>query len=67
MNTAQSRQPRNHNNDNDVSVVSDSAAATDGLIDVNEFYKDDPSLSHNALIIIVISICCFVAVSLSYL
>ena len=59
---------RNHNNDNDAVIDQQQAAfigqqsTIDGLIDVNEFYKDDPSLSENALMIMVISICCFIAI-----
>ena len=66
MSPTESAQLRNHNNENDVSI-SVQEAAIDGLIDVNEYYKDDPSLSENALMIIVISICCFIAIVIIFI
>ena len=72
MSTTESAQLRNHNNYNDVSMSVPEAAngqrpAIDGLIDVNEYYKDDPSLSENALMIIVISVCCFIAIVIIFI
>ena len=73
MSTTQSPQPRNHNNDNDVvmnqqqEVAYGQYSTIDGLIDVNEIYKDDPFLSENALMVIVISVCCFIAIVIIFI
>ena len=54
----QSTQPRNHNVNNVMAPAS---------VDVNQFYKDDPSLSENALMIIVISVCRFIAIVIIFI
>ena len=72
MSPTELAQLRNHNNENDVLMSVPEAAngqrpTIDGLIDVNEYYKDDPSLSEDALTIIVISVCCFIAIVIIFI
>ena len=57
MSTTQWPQPRDLNNENDVGMAP-------AALDVN---KDDPSLSDNALMIIVISVCCFIAIVIIFI
>ena len=75
MSTVQSPQPRDHNNDNDalIDIAEAQASAANGqhsTIDgwlIEESYKDDPSLSENVLMIIVISVCCFIAIVIIFI
>ena len=75
MSTTQSPQPRNHNNENDVGmniaeaqpeVANGQHSTIDGWL-IEESYTDDPSLSEKALMIIVISVCCFIAIVIIFI